>query len=821
MQNRIIKTVILIFLSTIIAGCYSNYYQQGKIYEQREDYISAIEAYKKMAQRSDDQKRAIAQGEIGRLYVKLGKYWEAKEILEKAKKGLDSSDPGYATVRFNLGYCYYEIGDEWFNQAIAEFNEALKIKEDLSKAHFYLSVIYYRHKEYERALNHLTSVKDEHKVQAKQIAGMCYWKLSEYEKAANMIRKAVELEKDKATRTRYQETLIELMAEMDRIKREAEKIVAVDIKPVFASIYKQYAENPIGTAIIRNQTEEIMRDVKVILNVPSFMDEPTLNPVDNISPGGQTVVELKAAFNEKMREVQDDIENKPISLILEYTTNEGKKKESKQGVYFDIYDVNATNWKPNASIAAFVAHDNDTVQTIARYAANADNALEKAIQVYDTLNKYGIEYSLDPQDPYGKDIDYVMYPWETLKVKKGDCDDLSVLYAACLQNIGINTALVLTPSHVFVMFDSGMSASRASRVILDENLYRVEGKTAWIPVEVTMLGKPGKSFFDAWIKGKEEYNPDLKRVHISKAWKKFKPVWSGPEVEIELPDKNTVLREYYSDIAKAKEYWRDIIDEQIEYQLTQLKSQPKDNAQIRNLLGISYAMKGEFANAEKQLRKAALLAPSVTRYHNNLANVLLLGGRFQEAKKEYNLALQRSPDSAAVRVNMAIYYFAQQKPDRAQSVISESPDKEKLVAIAHELGIPVTVSPRAGDLETLIKDKTQKAAFLQEEKKAQKRLINQVIEQAMPDASEQEKQDYANQLSKLSIQNLQRLSKGKAPVTKDLVLVPKQKPEAPKLSPQQMKKLLDEALGSAKVSGTKATGISEPEDLQWWLSWIK
>jgi len=814
MQNKFIKIAAFIFISSIVVGC-SNFHQQAKIYEQKGDYSSAIQVYKKMAEKSSTEGCLVAQSEIGRLYVKLGKYWEAKEILEKAKKGLDPTDPRYSVVCFNLGYCYYEIGDEWFNQAIAEFNEALKYKEDFSKAHFYVSVIYYRHKEYERALNHLTSVKDEHEVESKYLAGMCYWKLSEYEKSANILRKAVELEKDKTIRTKYQETLIELMAEMDRIKRESEKIVAVDIKPIFAAIYKYYAQNPIGTVVIRNQTEKAMRDVKVIINVPPFMDDPTVNPTDNVPPGGRAVVEIRAAFNEKMHEVENDIENKPVSIAVEYNTNEGKKVEYKQGVYIDIYDINAINWQPNESIAAFISHDNSAVQKIARYATNADNTLEKAIQVYDTLNKFNIEYSLDPEDPYGKDIDYIMYPWETLKIKKGDCDDLSVLYAACLQNIGINTALVLTPSHVFVMFDSGMSASRANRVILDQNLYRLEKGTAWIPVEVTMLGKPEKSFFDAWIKGKEEYNPDFQKVYINEAWKDFKPAWSGPDVEIDLPDKNMILREYYNDIAKAKEYWQGIIDSQIKYQLSELESQPTDNAQIRNLLGINYAMKGDFETAEKHLRKAALLETAVTRYHNNLGNVLLLQNRFEEAEKQYNMALQRTPDSAAVRINMAIYYFAQQMPDEAEQVIKESPDKKKLVLIARELGIPVTVSPRAGDLETLIKDKTEEAA----DRKIQDDLIMNLINTAMPDATEPEKQSYKEQLSKLSVKQIQDLLDNEALLSKDLVITPKQ--EKTKISSEQIKKLIDEAVGTSTVSGKKAAGISEPEDLQWWLSWMK
>jgi hypothetical protein len=83
----------------------------------------------------------------------------------------------------------------------------------------------------------------------------------------------------------------------------------------------------------------------------------------------------------------------------------------------------------------------------------ADDDLEKAKLIFDALGQYGMYYVSDPNDPLGTGIDYIQTPSETLSLKGGDCDDLAVLYASALESVGVGTALVHVPGHVFVAFE--------------------------------------------------------------------------------------------------------------------------------------------------------------------------------------------------------------------------------------------------------------------------------------------------------------------------------------------------------------------------------
>jgi len=61
-------------------------------------------------------------------------------------------------------------------------------------------------------------------------------------------------------------------------------------------------------------------------------------------------------------------------------------------------------------------------------------------------------------------------PRETLRLRTGDCDDLAVLYAALLENVGIDTALVDVGDHVLTMFDTGLLARQRRTAGADPGL---------------------------------------------------------------------------------------------------------------------------------------------------------------------------------------------------------------------------------------------------------------------------------------------------------------------------------------------------------------
>ena len=163
---------------------------------------------------------------------------------------------------------------------------------------------------------------------------------------------------------------------------------------------------------------------------------------------------------------------------------------------------------------------------------NLHQSIVYARTVYAAMGVLGLAYIVDPTSPYQEfsentaRVDYLQYPRDTLVRKSGDCDDLSILYAACMENIGVGAALVDVPGHVFIMFNTGIPAREKSTLGFPNSQLVLHGGTVWIPVEMTLVGS---SFPRAWQKGAEQYRDwsakkKVTVVEIQKAWETFKPV---------------------------------------------------------------------------------------------------------------------------------------------------------------------------------------------------------------------------------------------------------------------------------------------------------
>jgi hypothetical protein len=109
-------------------------------------------------------------------------------------------------------------------------------------------------------------------------------------------------------------------------------------------------------------------------------------------------------------------------------------------------------------IGSFVTPKDDTLRNYVRQVVNAyqtdpgplNEKLVQAMAYFSSLGASGTSYIVDPNTPFpdlrDDQVDYVQFPRETLRLKSGDCDDLSVLVSAGLENLGIRTAPSSTSS---------------------------------------------------------------------------------------------------------------------------------------------------------------------------------------------------------------------------------------------------------------------------------------------------------------------------------------------------------------------------------------
>ena len=119
-------------------------------------------------------------------------------------------------------------------------------------------------------------------------------------------------------------------------------------------------------------------------------------------------------------------------------------------------------------------------------------------------------YTSDPRAT----AEYVQFPKQTIELKGGDCDDLSVAYSSLLESVGIQTALVDYKGdgdirHVNILVNTKLPPSQAKLITMNDSKYFIrkneqENDEIWIPVETTLL----TDFDEAWSAGVEKFNRD-------------------------------------------------------------------------------------------------------------------------------------------------------------------------------------------------------------------------------------------------------------------------------------------------------------------------
>jgi hypothetical protein len=108
--------------------------------------------------------------------------------------------------------------------------------------------------------------------------------------------------------------------------------------------------------------------------------------------------------------------------------------------------------------------------------------------------------------------EYVQFPAETIGLKGGDCDDLSVLYISLLESSGIETALVdyRPPEgvrHVNMLVNTGLKPEQSVWITENDTKYLIrknekQEDEIWIAVETTSL----TDFDTAWNQGAVKFN---------------------------------------------------------------------------------------------------------------------------------------------------------------------------------------------------------------------------------------------------------------------------------------------------------------------------
>jgi tetratricopeptide (TPR) repeat protein len=438
------------------------------------------------------------------------------------------------------------------------------------------------------------------------------------------------------------------------------------VQPVFPLFFSRYDDKPFGKVIVANAEDAPIEKVKLSFYAKQFMDSPKVCAELASMPAGATMeFPVYAVFNEQILRVTEGTKVAG-DVTVEYSYL-GKARQATSSVTLQVNNRNAMTWDDDRKVVAFVTAKDPAVLSFAKGIAATVRDLKSvsaltaefraALALFQGLGLQGLGYVTDPKTPYsarvadGAVIDFIQFPNQTLAYRGGDCDDLSVLYAALLESVGIETAFILVPGHIYVAFDSGLAPEKAGSVFAEAGDAIVHEGKLWIPVEITMV-KDG--FLEAWRAGAREWREaaaSSKSIFsVRPAWEEYEPVgFFDASVAIAAPPSaERILASFGAELDRVS--LAQVADRAVELNRQIAASEAPER--LMNKLGILYARYGLAAQAREQFEGAlerADYAPALV----NLGNLAYASGDAKEAASLLERAALRLPQDPAVLIGLA------------------------------------------------------------------------------------------------------------------------------------------------------------------------
>ena len=571
-----------------------------------------------------------------------GKNGEAIETLKRAL----TLDPESFDVQFRLGRSYAEVNR--YEDAQTHLERASRLDDRNDAPLLVMAEMNLERRNYDAAIATLTQVVGRNPTEANR----------------RSLDVAYELKKKAQTGTGAR-----LVIEDLRLTR------------IFAAAHRQYATERLGQVRVRNDTGDDYRNLRLSFFIKDYMDFPVTREIPELKGKSSVELPLNATFNKKVLDIDEDTR---VLAVVTLATADARDSSQEVTQSLTLYGKNAILWSNGDMVGSFVTPRDDTLRNFVRDAVNRyapppqaalNRQLALAATVYNTLTAYGVRYQVDPNTPYSRigadQVDYVQFPRETLRLKSGDCDDLSVLLAAAYENLGIDTALIDVPGHLFLMFRTGLKEADRGMISLQDELLVIRDGEIWIPLESTLIAT---SFSEAWAEGARRYREaaaanQMKVMPLKMAWERFPPAsLAAASFKVEVPagERATRLVERELNVLLARRLEREV---QVYRQM--VAANPRD-AEARLQIGTLYARSGIGDVALREFDAILEHNPRHVAAVNNRGNIFYDRGDFERALDAYRYAEELDSTDGGIRINAALAYYKLGKLAEAQAKYREA-----------------------------------------------------------------------------------------------------------------------------------------------------
>jgi hypothetical protein len=435
---------------------------------------------------------------------------------------------------------------------------------------------------------------------------------------------------------------------------------------IFPALAPYYANHPIGSVIVVNRERFPIENVEISVFVKSYMDSPKVCAIlESLAPGAERTVDITVLLSEEVHAITESVQV-PLEIRADYTLN-GRRRELVRTEPVRFQSRNAITWDDDRKAAAFVSTTEPRVLLLAKSVARMVAAkksqtvsrnLKMGLAFFEALSVHGLEYIVDPNLPSFEEtstkasiVDFLQYPSQTLEYRGGDCDDLTILYCALLESVGIKTAFLTVPGHILPAFSLDMTPNVAARSFANSELFIYRDDTTWVPVEVTTVGG---SFLDAWEIGAEAWNryegeDATGFFELSECWKTYHAVlMPDSENDPDMPSLYDVEEAYVEEMARLSE--RELAP-LVAKLMEEIEKREKPVRHL-NRLGVLYARYGMIDSAMETFMEVLQYEEALPALAN-LGNIHFLQDSFEAALEFYRRAETIQPDRASIVLAIA------------------------------------------------------------------------------------------------------------------------------------------------------------------------
>jgi hypothetical protein len=296
-------------------------------------------------------------------------------------------------------------------------------------------------------------------------------------------------------------------------EKKVELIDVEIVRDIYPTFYDKYIEQPFAYGRVVNISDKTISVIPSV-KIEGITADRIQSPPQTLAPGDTAKVPFYLIIPDKYV-----IDKATLSYADFYVTASSTEPDAQLQKAALINGMNS--WDGNvANLRYFIKRDIDFSMNYAKNVLSINKAvLDTLPSVISVFYKSKIlfndfvkmlVYTSDPRAT----AEYVQFPKQTIELKGGDCDDLSVAYSSLLESVGIQTALVDYKvdgdiRHVNVLFNTKLSPSQAKFITNNDSKYFIrkneqENDEIWIPVETTLL----TDFDEAWSAGVEKFNRD-------------------------------------------------------------------------------------------------------------------------------------------------------------------------------------------------------------------------------------------------------------------------------------------------------------------------